>query len=363
MIFVVSLVIFIVAIISSWLIPGSPQKAKRLAMSWFLFCGLSLLVIAAMRTAYGYDLINYRYMFNEINSLSQALNYPLEKGYTVLSYFFKSNWNSFGLFMMTVAVISVSLKLYALRKLSPLPLISLFLYFLIYFVINDMEQIRTGLAIGFFMLASVYLFKNKKLLAGGWLVLALSFHVSALLSFVSLFWDKVKKIDLRKSLMLITAAAAIGSINFFQLLNFINTNFINSNYLNEKLAAYETTDKSIFLTVFFRLAIYFSFLLIACKQKDQRHRLLLFMYLMSICSLLLFRNIVMLGIRGSSYFKVFEVIIIPETILAISQKWQQSSSKQRFIYFAVIGFAMFYGLYNFYRLMTVPEYFNYNLIG
>lgn len=98
-------------------------------------------------------------------------------------------------FFLIYAILGVSLKAYAIKKISPLPFLSLYLYVCVYFVLHEMTQIRVGVACGVFILAlpdianrnyKGYLLKS---------VIAIMFHYSAVIMLVLYFLraDKISK--------------------------------------------------------------------------------------------------------------------------------------------------------------------------
>ena len=90
-------------------------------------------------------------------------------------------------FFLTYAFIGVSIKSWAVLRLSERPLYSFFLYLMLYFVIHEMTQIRTGVA------AAIYLFALNALHLGHLrtffllITLATSFHFSAIVGLLALF--------------------------------------------------------------------------------------------------------------------------------------------------------------------------------
>jgi len=104
-------------------------------------------------------------------------------------YVFGGNVNTF---FLIFAILGVSLKLFAIRKYSLLPILSIYTYICLYFVLHEMTQIRAGVATAIFLLAlediknrnfKSYLFKT---------VLAMLFHYSAIIMLLVYFMNPDK---------------------------------------------------------------------------------------------------------------------------------------------------------------------------
>ena len=91
------------------------------------------------------------------------------------------------IFFLIYAILGVTIKIIAINRLSSLPLLSVYLYICLYFVLHEMTQIRVGVACGIFLLAipdivnknfRIYLFKT---------LIAMAFHYSAIIMLVVYF--------------------------------------------------------------------------------------------------------------------------------------------------------------------------------
>ncbi|MGN6532305.1 MAG: EpsG family protein, partial [Ginsengibacter sp.] len=89
--------------------------------------------------------------------------------------------------MLVFAILTISLKFFVFRKLAFNPFIVLLLYYSHYFLIQEMTQIRNGLACSFFFLAIYYHLKNEKIKVFVSIVLAFFFHNSAIFYFLLFF--------------------------------------------------------------------------------------------------------------------------------------------------------------------------------
>lgn len=86
--------------------------------------------------------------------------------------------------MLIFAIFSTSMKIYGIKKLSINPFLVVLLYFCNFYLFQEMTQIRNGMACSFFILAIIYYLKDQKLNTALFIVLAILFHVSAVIYFL-----------------------------------------------------------------------------------------------------------------------------------------------------------------------------------
>lgn len=162
---------------------------KTLNLFFLIFIGLVLSIIAGFRTLENYfDTRMYLEIIHRYNGM-----FDFEP-----TVWFIRNINNFLLggedqtFFLIYAILGVTIKLIAIRKLSLLPTFSIFAYVCLWFVLQEMTQIRSGVAIAIFLLAipdilnrnfKMYLFKT---------LLAISFHYSAALMIFIYFINPYK---------------------------------------------------------------------------------------------------------------------------------------------------------------------------
>ncbi|MDX8380852.1 MAG: EpsG family protein [Ghiorsea sp.] len=126
------------------------------------------------------------------------------------------------IFFFIYAMLGVTIKITAIRRLSLLPILSIYIYICLYFILHEMTQIRAGVAAGIFLLAlpdilnrdfKNYLFK---------ILLAMAFHYSAIILFLLYFLDPKeinKKVFLSLPIIGLVLAFNPGlMVSFFELL-------------------------------------------------------------------------------------------------------------------------------------------------
>ena len=95
-------------------------------------------------------------------------------------------------FFLIFAILGVSLKVYAIGRLSLAPLVSVSIYIPLYFVLHEMTQIRAGVASALFLLSLVDLTAGHKLNFVLKIVLGTMFHFSAIVGLAIIRLDPTK---------------------------------------------------------------------------------------------------------------------------------------------------------------------------
>ena len=158
--------------------------------------GIILILIAGLRPV-GLDRDSLAYV-NAINSFTSLFesNFNLEPSFWLIVAINKYLFGNYYVRMVfiTYAILGVFFKLYGIKKLSLLPLLSIFIYISYYFILHEMTQIRVGVACGIFLLAIPDIF-NRNLKA--YLlktILATLFHYSAI-AMVSMYFINPTKLN------------------------------------------------------------------------------------------------------------------------------------------------------------------------
>lgn len=158
------------------------------------------------------DYFNYFILLtlqNSLELLTKEFGFRLLLG--INSVVFNSSVNSF---FLIFAILGISIKFYAFNKISPIPLLSLALYLLSYFLLHDYTQIRAGVASGIFLLGIQDLSAGEKHLYFKKVVLACLFHWTALIMIPVYF------IIRRFSLNFFVLLPFIGILIFLSRINF-----------------------------------------------------------------------------------------------------------------------------------------------
>lgn len=209
-------------------------KKKENQISISIICLIVLFV--GLQNHFTSDYSSYLNHFSEINNFHNVLTSIYEIGFDILILLAKKINFGFQTVLLIIAGISIFLKYYVINKISLWPSVSFIIYFIYFFIYNDVSQIRHGLAIALCFLA-VLLIKRKKFISLILIILASSFHTSALFFLPVLIVDNIK-IN-RKTVFLFCLLLVISSFfNIYSLILYLNNTFLHSSYITFKLNSY-----------------------------------------------------------------------------------------------------------------------------
>jgi len=189
--------------------------------------GVILICIAGLKKP-GLDADSLTYVSEilaTVDDISFLSKEPMFWGVVLFNQsFFDGYYTSF---FFIFALLGVSIKLYAIKVISPNDLAySVFVYVAIYYILHELTQIRVGVASGLFLLSLKYVVnRNFK----GFFVLnslGFIFHYSAILAF-PVYFISANKINIRSYLILPFIAITIAIFNcafdgyFFSLIKLI----------------------------------------------------------------------------------------------------------------------------------------------
>ena len=164
-------IVFVLSLIEDYM----PAWQKILILATI---GLALICISAFKPMTTADATNYeRYFYLYDNILIEAITEPT---YIYLSRFFISlGYGVFAIFL-TYALIAIPLKLTLLWKLTPFVFTAMIVYVGIYYPMQDVVQIRSGVAAVFILWSMIPLHEGRYLWATVLLLIATLFHYSSL---------------------------------------------------------------------------------------------------------------------------------------------------------------------------------------
>lgn len=136
--------------------------------------------------------------------------------------------------MLMFAFLSVTTKMYVIRKLPINPFLVLLLYYSHYYFFQEMTQIRNGLACSFFFLAILFYLEDQRWKVFFLILLGMLFHISSILYFLIFF---LRKDSLNGyvygGLFLLSVIFGLMRIPIVSLISGFNLNLISN-----KLATY-----------------------------------------------------------------------------------------------------------------------------
>lgn len=232
--------------------------------------------------------------------------------------------NSAVLMFVIYAVITVPTQFYALYKHSNFFWISLLFFFPTYFVILNMNAMRSGAALGITMIAWSYWAERKTLITLGLIALATSLHYSFAILF--LFYPIVRNNDKYLKAFLAAIPIVFAFHTFIDIDEFFAF-FSVIEFIAVKSNAYSTEDfepVSIFSTVILlRVAIVAA--LYYYREELSKHNSLFYLffklYIVGLVLLVFIADIPPVAFRLLDIFAASELVLLPMFLYTIKQRY------------------------------------------
>lgn len=279
---------------------------------WYLLSlyTLFLIIFIGFRDC-GFDYENYKYYYKILHSNFWKNNADfvlVEKGYAFLNYLLPS----FRTIYMLFAFISCSMTSIFLYKYSHYPFLSHFLLLGVLIYLFFMGQFRQGVAIPIILFALVQQDNRKKLLL---IIIASFIHNSAILALLAFLVPK-SFLKGRYYILLLLIAFIINIAMTNAFLSYIH--FMPS-FIAQKLEFYSNSEEGMRYGINLAMLLRLIILYIFYKYKDEISKtelgtLFFNYYFLALLLYLGLGFLPQLSGRGSIYFYIFEVILIPLVI-------------------------------------------------
>jgi hypothetical protein len=271
------------------------------------------------------DYFNYQYVFDNVYYITNH-NYlyliTFEPGFIAIVFFFRTLFASnYGVaIMFFYAFCSLIIKVFAIKKLSINPYLSLLFYFSYFFLLHEMTQIRIGLASAFFLISLLSFLKGNRRAFIGWILIATCFHYSAIFYLLLLIFN-TRNFNKKLYVGILVLSIILGLLKLPILNGFGNLNVSN---ISGKLDYYIQVSEngSIAVNVFNSLSILnifccFYLLLAVTKEEfllDKRLLLFLKCNILSIFLLLLLAGAPAFSMRFNQLFSIAQIFLFPYLI-------------------------------------------------
>lgn len=278
----------------------------------FWFLSLLLIIIAGFCGSISKDHDSYINGYNLI--VNGQLSNPLSL--FVIAEIVNKIFHNYLFLFLIYAILGVTLKFIAIKKLTEFWFFSLLIYFSYYFFLHELTQLKAGVAAAFFLLSipSIYerRFKSFAVYAG----LAIFFHYSAIVIF-PLYFIKNDKIPLWYYLII-----PIGYIMFFTNINISSfISLIDIDIINLKYAQYKGLSQTNKINVFNILMLFryvFSAILLwkwrFLNEKNIYSVIMIKFYILSCFIFIVLADIPGIAFRLSELLAIVEIILIPYLI-------------------------------------------------
>ncbi len=291
----------------------------------YIVIGIAMIACAGLRpVGFDRDSPNYEMVF--LNPDSSALSLAVEPLFIVLSKLLYVIYPDVQILLLTFALVGVTIKFVAIRQLSPLFFLPLIIYFCNFYLLHEMTQIRAGIASSLFLLTIKPLASGKKLAPLLIILLASTFHLSAL-SLLPLLFLNNKPI---KPVWKIVMACLVPACFLLYFLDLDLLTAIPIPYISERIELYKAhsefgdVDKESILNPFplMKMAVFLYFLYFADTIKHYVPSINLIIKILG-CSLLVyfaFASIKIISTRLSELYGIVEIVAYPCILFTIRPK-------------------------------------------
>lgn len=272
----------------------------------FLLLVLHLALFLGLRMPkVGVDTARYVYIFQHFN----LVDFDYEVGYMIFNYLLSLFTDNERVFLLTTALVTIVPVGIMIYKYSDKPFLSWFIYICMYYYSFNFSGIRQSLAASFLVMAFMLIVNKHPVWASVFVVIASSFHTSALIFLLAVFLrnHKWKKIDI----LIIIFSYIIIFIFRTPLFNLITSIFYEE---------YQVVETNAYTWMFIHIVLLA--LLIFLKTYDGENKIVdLTLTLFTVgCAFMLLTSVGTNVLRVANYFNVFIVLLIPNSLKVIENK-------------------------------------------
>lgn len=284
---------------------------------YFIFFLILFLIAAYRREGVDNDFPMYYNFYENINIYKGNV----ELSYTLISSFVYNFFRNFSYVLVIYSFIASLIMYFAIKRISPFPVVSLMIFAGSYFLLQNMTQIRAACAIALMVFSIPYLINKNLFKFILTTALAVFFHYSAAIMLILLFLNNN---FITKKQRFLLAIFPILTVLFSYFLNIISLlKLVPIPYVRAKVEGYlylisskegGQDEINVFNSLFIvKLIIYFVLLYKSSfftKHYD-KFPILIKIYSISIISLPAFSVIPALATRYNEFFGIIEIILIP----------------------------------------------------
>lgn len=253
-------ILFIIAFLVIFLSIVEDYLGKYKCYAYISICVILIIYATCREVGFDRDSNNYEYFF--LNYDSKLVSKTVEVSYLLISNLINKVSQNVHYIFFIYALLGISLKFIAIRKLSNLYFLPILIYISYYYILHDLTQIRAAVASGFFLLSIPYQAEGKRWKAFILMTCAVFFHYSALCLYPVLFFSN-SNMNMKNKIKW-GSLVPIGYIIYFLHVNLIMIMPIP--FISSKIEAYQKLmesgkfgiDINVFNLVFLiRIAIFY----------------------------------------------------------------------------------------------------------
>lgn len=332
---------------------GLLLKKEDQQNKYYIFLCYVLMLIAGLRGKnVSQDYEEYALLFKEASTYSFN---QLEPIFFLIRYIPFYVFKNLSLFFFAYAICGVLLKTIAIKKMSQHIFLSLLFYYVHFFLLHEMTQIRAGVATGFILLMIKELVDKNKIAAIYMYILAILSHFSACICIFIFFLNK-EKIDSIKYAFIFPIGLCIYFLNIdpLTLISHFDLGIITikiNTYKELLLQGQYNTIKIFNVQYLFHILTSYFFLFLNYQGliKNKYTPLLIKVHIFALFIYIIMVNLPVIAFRTSELLFITEIILLPD--LAYLMK----PNKKAVIILCGIAIMILY-LYT-YHLELVKPYF------
>lgn len=340
-------VIFIVLMLP--IIKGYPEKWKKRTPASYVYCfycTLLILFTAFRPIGIDQDSVGYKSYYNSGNLIWLLA----EPTFGVISHCVQSTWDNFRMVLIIYAILGISIKFWALKRISLNVWSTILVYFSTYYLLHDFTQIRAGVASALFLCGIYFLSKYKRKEYIILVLLAILFHYSAviLLPIAFIYVKRLKRTTILLLSLSIPVALLVANFRF-QSFGAIPLEALQR---KSEIYQYQAENATIRLNYFNLVYVvkYLIFYLMLFYHKMLSRKSSLFPLLIIVYSLSLFIYIslswnTILAMRLSEMLGIVEILLIPIFCQIFKRKYIQR--------LFLISYSLIYLCINIYSLELI----------
>lgn len=210
------------------------ERTKKFNPYLYFALGFVLILYVGLREI-GFDNDSESYLYNYNHYTDKYVMTYVEFSFLYLAEFLHNFTDDVHVLFLIYAIIGISIKLFAIRRLSNMWFLPLLVYFGKYFILHDLTQMRASIVSAAFLVAVLYIAKGQKRKAAVIILFSCIFHFSAMALLPAIF---LSNNDFsRKEKLLYLLVIPVG-----YLLHFTSGTILGEipiPYIGDKLASYQ----------------------------------------------------------------------------------------------------------------------------
>jgi hypothetical protein len=314
-------------------------KTNQTVQTAFFPAALFLTFIGAFRYKNSGDWTTYEEIFNVINKTGNIFA-GIEPGFGALCLFFGKH-GSYRLMLFFMAIISIPWKLHFIKKESDRVSLSILIYFTSIYIGSEFVNIRQAMAFCFTLLAFNFAYKKYFFRFLAAVLLAFSFHYTAIIVFPFYFLIRCRMTGIRIIILLLICLAF--SFSLYPLIG-LTAKLLSIPYLNEKFLLYSWRDvnrvdiiKQIMVISLVKTPV----IIFYCYYKKRllynaKQEVFFKLYVWGYAIVLAVSQASATLVRFAQYFEIYEIILIPNMAKAF-KKNEQFIFCVLFIFYIIIS--------------------------